>query len=253
MSAPAAGARAEGGEAAAAAPAEAHILVVDDDARIRELLSRFLRRSGYLVTLARDAAQARRLLAGLDFDLMVLDVMMPGEDGLALTRDLRRRSTMPVLLLTARGGTSDRIDGLESGADDYLAKPFDPRELLLRIAAILRRMPQAEARGPKYLALGPLRFDAARGELWQGERIIHLTGTEAALLTRLAATPGEAVSRAALIEDLGRNPRPGEEADTSDRAIDVQITRLRRKLEADPREPRHLQTVRGTGYMLVPD
>ena len=229
----------------------AHILVVDDDARIRELLTRFLRRSGYLVTCARDAAQARRLLSGLDFDLIVLDVMMPGEDGLSLTRDIRKRAAVPVLLLTARGEAADRIAGLESGADDYLAKPFEPRELLLRIAAILRRMPAAPDRGPKSLALGPLRFDSVKGELWQGEDIIHLTQTEGALLTRLAASPGEAVSRAALIEDLGRSPR--EDGDNSERAIDVQMTRLRRKIEADPREPRYLQTVRGTGYMLVPD
>lgn len=229
---------------------EAHILVVDDDARIRDLLSRFLRRSGYLVTCARDADQARKLLRGLDFDIIVLDVMMPGEDGMSLTRDLRRRLATPILLLTARGEIGDRIEGLESGADDYLAKPFEPRELLLRIAAILRRMPTVEARGPKYLALGPLRFDSVKGELWQGEEIVHLTGTEAALLGRLAESPGEAVSRTALIDDLGRTPREDIE---SERAIDVQITRLRRKIEADPREPRYLQTVRGAGYMLVPD
>ncbi|MRX49263.1 response regulator [Paracoccus sp. S-4012] len=238
--------------APAAPAADAHILVVDDDARIRDLLSRFLRRSGYLVTVARDAAQARRLLVGLDFDMIVLDVMMPGEDGFSLTRDLRRRIATPILLLTARGDTGDRIEGLESGADDYLPKPFEPRELLLRIAAILRRVPQPGPAGPKYLTLGALRFDAQKGELTQGEQVIHLTGTESALLTRLAASPGEAVSRAALIEDLGRGGQR-EESEASDRAIDVQITRLRRKLEADPREPRYLQTVRGTGYMLMPD
>lgn len=233
--------------------AAAHILVVDDDARLRRLLSRFLRNAGYLVTCARDAAQARRLLDGLDFDLMVLDVMMPGEDGMSFTRDLRRGSTMPVLLLTARGGTTDRIEGLESGADDYLAKPFEPRELLLRIAAILRRLPRSESRGPLFLGLGSLRFDTRKAELWQGDRLIHLTGTEAALLSCLAATPGEPVSRQTLIEDLGRNTRASDEPESSERAIDVQMTRLRRKIEPDPREPRYLQTVRGTGYMLVPD
>ncbi|WP_134725173.1 response regulator [Paracoccus luteus] len=230
---------------------DAHILVVDDDERIRTLLRRFLMRNGFFVTTARDAAQARRLLSGLEFDLIVLDVMMPGEDGFSLTRDLRKRSLTPILLLTARGETDDRITGLESGADDYLPKPFEPRELLLRIAAILRRIPAAEARGPKYLALGPLRYDAGKGELTQGDTHIRLTGSEQTLMRRLADTPGEPVSRAALIEELGRDPDGGGE--NSERAIDVQITRLRRKLEPDPREPRFLQTVRGTGYMLVPD
>ncbi|AGT10039.1 response regulator [Paracoccus aminophilus] len=231
---------------------EAHILVVDDDERIRSLLRRFLMRSGYLVTTARDAEHARRLLAGLDFDLIVLDVMMPGEDGFSLTRDLRKRMTTPILLLTAKGETGDRITGLESGADDYLPKPFEPRELLLRIAAILRRMPATEARGPKFLTLGGLRYDVDKGDLWQGEVPVRLTGTEQVLMRRLADTPGAPVSRTDLIEELGRSPSE-EAGDNSERAIDVQITRLRRKIEPDPREPRFLQTVRGLGYMLVPD
>ncbi|MBV0892479.1 response regulator [Paracoccus sp. Z118] len=235
---------------AAAAP-EAHILVVDDDERIRSLLRRFLVRSGYLVTTARDAQQARRLLAGLEFDLLVIDVMMPGEDGFSLTRGLRKRLQTPILLLTARGETEDRIEGLESGADDYLPKPFEPRELLLRIAAILRRMPAAEPKLPHFMTLGALRYDTAKGELMDGETPIRLTGSEQALLRRLAETPREPVSRAELIEDLGRSPDEGGE--NSERAIDVQMTRLRRKLERDPREPRYLQTVRGAGYMLVPD
>lgn len=231
---------------------DTHLLIVDDDERIRALLGKFLRKSGYMVTSAQDAAQARRLLAGLEFDLIVLDVMMPGEDGLALTRDLRqRRFDTPILLLTARGETEDRISGLESGADDYLAKPFEPRELLLRIAAILRRVPVAEVTQPKFLTLGPLRYDTEKGDLWQGDTPLRLTGTEAALLRRLAASRGQPVSRAALIDDLGRST--GDEAENSERAIDVQITRLRRKIEPDPREPRFLQTVRGTGYMLVVD
>ncbi|MDO5658270.1 MAG: response regulator [Paracoccus sp. (in: a-proteobacteria)] len=236
--------------------ADAHILVVDDDERIRALLRRFLMRNGYLVTTAADAAHARRLLRGLDFDLIVLDVMMPGEDGLSLTADLRKRLKTPVLLLTARGETGDRIAGLEAGADDYLPKPFEPRELLLRIAAILRRAPAPEQAGPKYLSLGPLRYDAERGALWQGETLLRLTGTEAVLLRRLAETAGQPVSRADLIEELGRAPggsAGGDVAEQSERAIDVQITRLRRKIEPEPREPRYLQTVRGAGYMLVPD
>ncbi|QBX35724.1 response regulator [Paracoccus liaowanqingii] len=229
---------------------DTHLLVVDDDERIRALLGRFLRKNGYMVTMARDAAQARRLLAGLEFDMIVLDVMMPGEDGLALTRDLRRRLDTPILLLTAKGETEDRISGLESGADDYLAKPFEPRELLLRIGAILRRVPVVELAQPKFLTLGALRYDSDKGELWNGDAPLRLTGTETALLRRLAASRGQPVSRAELIEDLGRGS-PDEE--NGERAIDVQITRLRRKIEPDPREPRFLQTVRGTGYMLVVD
>lgn len=230
----------------------AHILVVDDDERIRSLLRRFLMRNDYLVTTARDAAHARHLLGGLDFDLIVLDIMMPGEDGISLTRDLRGQMTTPILLLTAKGEIEDRISGLESGADDYLAKPFEPRELLLRIAAILRRMPSAEARATKILTFGPMRYDAGKSELWQGENQIRLTGTEQALIKRLADSAGQPVSRTELIEDLGRSPAE-DGGENSERAIDVQITRLRRKIEPDPREPRYLQTVRGTGYKLVPD
>lgn len=232
---------------------ETHILIVDDDERIRALLGRFLRKNGFMVTMARDAAQARRLLSGLEFDLIVLDVMMPGEDGFSLTRALRRKLQTPILLLTARGEIEDRITGLESGADDYLPKPFEPRELLLRIGAILRRVPVSEVAQPKFLTLGGLRYDTDKGELWQGETHLRLTGTEQALLRRLAASRGQPVSRAELIEDLGRGGGNGDETENSERAIDVQITRLRRKIEPDPREPRFLQTVRGTGYMLVVD
>ena len=229
----------------------AHVLIVDDDERIRKLLRRFLVQNGFMVSAAGDAAHARKILRGLEFDLIVLDVMMPGEDGISLTRDLRKRIATPILLLTARGETEDRIAGLEAGADDYLPKPFEPRELLLRISAILRRVPQAQPAGPKYMTLGALRYDTERGRLFDGETLIHLTGTEAALMRRLAETPGEAVSRMDLTLDLGRTP--SDEADGSDRAIDVQITRLRRKIESDPKEPRYLQTVRGAGYMLMPD
>ena len=228
-----------------------HILIVDDDKRIRLLLRKFLIKNGFLVTATEDAVHARRLLRGLEFDLIVLDIMMPGEDGITMTRDLRRHVTTPVLLLTARGETEDRIAGLEAGADDYLAKPFEPRELLLRIAAILRRVPQARPAGPKFLTLGALRFDTERAQLFEGEQHIHLTGTEQTLMRRLAETPGKPVSRLDLTQDLGRGQ--ADEADGSDRAVDVQITRLRRKLETDSKEPRYLQTVRGAGYMLVPD
>ena len=228
----------------------AHLLVVDDDERIRGLLQKFMVRGGFLVSVARDAAQARRLLTGLEFDLIVLDVMMPGEDGIALTRDLRRHMTTPILLLTARGESGNRIEGLEAGADDYLVKPFEPKELLLRINAILRRVPQARAAdaGPKVLHLGAVRYDVDRGELWNGAEIVRLTATEAALMRIFAAQAGAPVSRERLVGDLGR-----DEGQAQERAVDVQITRLRRKIEADPKQPRYLQTVRGAGYMLAPD
>lgn len=229
---------------------DAHLLIVDDDERIRGLLQRFLVRHGFLVTAARDAAHARRVLSGLEFDLIVLDVMMPGEDGVSLTRDLRKTSQTPILLLTAKADTDDRIAGLEAGADDYLSKPFEPKELLLRINAILRRMPETEAdsKAPKLLALGPVRYDIERGEMWRGQDLVRLTATEAQLMRIFSASPGEAVSRAQLVEDLGRDRDQSQE-----RAVDVQITRLRRKIEADPKQPRYLQTVRGAGYMLAPD
>jgi two-component system phosphate regulon response regulator OmpR len=229
---------------------DAHILIVDDDERIRGLLQKFLARNGFWVSAARDAAHARRLLEGLEFDLLVLDVMMPGEDGFSLTRDLRKRLQTPILLLTARGESQDRITGLEAGADDYLSKPFEPKELLLRINAILRRVPRPEASSevPKTLQMGAYRYDIARGELWQGADLIRLTSTEAALMRIFAACPHEPVSRTKLVEDLGRGQGQAQE-----RAVDVQITRLRRKIESDPKAPRYLQTVRGAGYMLAPD
>ncbi|UYV37144.1 response regulator [Rhodobacteraceae bacterium D3-12] len=229
---------------------EPHLLIVDDDERIRLLLQKFLKRNGFLVTGARDAAHARRILSGLDFDLIVMDVMMPGEDGISLTRALRETMATPILLLTAKGETEDRITGLEAGADDYLAKPFEPKELLLRINAILRRMPEAQAETlkPKVLHLGAIRYDIERGEMWRGDELVRLTATEGQLMRIFADTPGEAVSRAKLVEDLGRDGGQAQE-----RAVDVQITRLRRKIESDPKQPRYLQTVRGAGYMLAPD
>ena len=226
-----------------------HLLIVDDDERIRGLLQKFLIRSGYLVTAARDAAQARRLLAGLEFDMLILDVMMPGEDGITLTRDLRKTLSLPILLLTAKGETANRIEGLEAGADDYLVKPFEPKELLLRVGAILRRVPQQRPAqpAPKVLQLGAVRYDMDRGELWRGAEPIRLTATEAALMRAFAAQPGVALSRDKLVGDA-----PAEEGG-QERAVDVQITRLRRKIEDDPKSPRYLQTVRGEGYMLQPD
>lgn len=228
----------------------AHILIVDDDQRIRSLLRQFLIKNGYLVTEARDAAHARKILAGLAFDLLIIDVMMPGEDGFSLTAGIRDQVDASILLLTARGETADRITGFEAGADDYLPKPFEPRELLLRVAAILRRaaIVPTQDEPPKTLSLGDTRYDISRGELWRGEELVRLTSTEAALMRVFARAPNEALSRARLVEELG-----GAAGGAQERAVDVQITRLRRKIEADPKNPRYLQTVRGEGYMLTPE
>ena len=228
----------------------AHILVIDDDQRIRDLLKRFLARNGYLVSVARDAAHASRLLQSLAFDLLIVDVMMPGEDGFSFTRRVRAELDMPILLLTARGETDDRIEGLEAGADDYLPKPFEPKELLLRVAAILRRAAPvvAENDSPKALMLGETSYDLLRGELTKGDEAVRLTSTEQALMRVFSRQPNEPVSRMRLAEELG-----GSAGDVQERAVDVQITRLRRKIERDPKNPRYLQTVRGAGYMLTPD
>ena len=228
---------------------EALILVVDDDARLRELLSRYLVENGFRVSTAQNAAAARERLRILQPELIVMDVMMPGESGLELTEVLRRDNAMtPILLLTARGAPEDRIAGFEAGADDYLPKPFDPRELVLRVRALLRRAaprtpaPEAPA-GP--LALGALHFDRARGELRGPGGAVRLTGGEGALLAALAARPNEVLTR----EDIAAALEMDE---AGERAIDVQVTRLRRKIETDPREPRFLHTVRGRGYILKP-
>lgn len=228
----------------------AHLLIVDDDERIRSLLKQFLLRNGFLVSAARDAMHARKILSGLDFDMIVLDVMMPGEDGVSLTKYIRETRQTPILLLTAKGETEDRIVGLEAGADDYLAKPFEPKELLLRINAILRRVPEPKISQvtPTILNLGICRYDISRGELWQGNQLVRLTGKEQQLMKIFASSVNEPVPRAQLVSELGR-----DDSQAQDRAIDVQITRLRRKLEANPKEPRYLQTVRGAGYMLVND
>lgn len=227
-----------------------HILVVDDDRRLRELLRKYLSENGFRVTTAEGAADARAKLASLSFDLLVLDVMMPGEDGLALTKSLRAGSSVPILLLTARAEAEDRIGGLERGADDYLTKPFEPRELVLRITGILRRARTAEPAPPPRAPAGPLRlgrcvFDLVRGELSRAGLPVRLAPAERRLLRALAAVPGQAFSR----EDLMR----ASEIDGNARTVDVQITRLRRKIEMDPKTPRYLQTVRGAGYALVPD
>jgi len=216
-----------------------HVLVVDDDRRLRELLRRFLSEQGYFVDVAADAGEARAKLQNLAFDLLILDVMMPGENGLELTTSLRRESDVPILLLTAMNDADDRVAGLERGADDYLAKPFEPRELLLRMGNILRRR-RAEPAPPAVVAFGDFAFDLGCCELSRNGEVVRLTGSEAALLLVFAQNLGTAMSR----EELGSRAAAGA------RSVDVQVTRLRRKIEADPRNPRFLQTVRGEGYVL---
>jgi len=223
---------------------EPHLLVVDDDARLRDLLRRYLVDQGFRVTTAGDAAEARAKIKSLDFDLLILDVMMPGEDGFTLTRALRETSRIPILLLTARAEVEDRINGLERGADDYLVKPFEPRELVLRVKNVLARAAALPAPSGE-LHLGACRLDLKRGELYRGNIPVKLTSAEQALLMTLAARPEQAISR----EDLAKAaPISGNL-----RNVDVQMTRLRRKIERDPKFPRYLQTVRGTGYVLKPD
>jgi two-component system phosphate regulon response regulator OmpR len=228
---------------------ENHLLVVDDDTRLRELLRRYLSDNGFRVTVAADAAEARASLARFAFDLVVLDVMMPGESGLDLTRALRREGQVPVLLLTAMAEPEDRINGLEQGAEDYLAKPFEPRELVLRINNILQRRPRPDM-AAREVRFGGCRFDLGRNELFRGGDLVHLTAAEAGLLAILAHKAGQAVSR----EELSQAAEMGSAAMGGNvRNVDVQMTRLRRKIERDPRFPRYLQTVRGTGYVLKPD
>ena len=227
--------------------AQPHVLVIDDDKRLRDLIGRYLSEQGYRVTTAIHAADARAKLASITFDLLVVDIMMPGESGLDLTKSLRETSLVPILLLTAMGESSDRITGLETGADDYLVKPFEPRELVLRISAILKR---AQPGGERQISVGAVKFGAfvfeiERRRLFRSGEPVHLTEAESELLFQLARRAGEPVSR----EDL--SPQ-GEESGES-RLIDVQMTRLRRKIEDDPRFPRFLQTVRGRGYVLQPD
>jgi two-component system, OmpR family, phosphate regulon response regulator OmpR len=229
------------GDVLRAADGERHLLVVDDDPRLLRLLGRYLGEQGFRVTTAADAFQARAAQDGLTFDLIVLDVMLPDGNGVDLTREWRRSSQVPILLLTARGEARDRIDGLEAGADDYLVKPFEPRELLLRVDAILRRArPERPVAGP--VRFGPFTFEPDQGVLRQGEEVVHLTGVEQSLLRVLALQPGLPISRA----ELGLRSR----ISGSDRAVDTQIVRLRRKLEPDPRQPRWLLTMRGEGYVL---
>ncbi len=228
--------------------AAAHLLIVDDDRRIRDLLSRFLKDKGYRVTVAEHAAAARVALMTFDFDLIVLDVMMPGESGLDLARALRDNGSVPILILSARSEVDDRLEGLSIGIDDYLGKPFEPQELLFRIGNILRRvaaMPAAPALAPvEKVRFGPFQFHLDRGELKRGEAVIRLTDRERDILRALAEAPAGSLTREALSEI---------HSGTNDRTVDVQINRLRRKIEDNPGDPRYLQTVRGVGYRLMVD
>lgn len=219
-----------------------HVLIVDDDEGIRKLLARYLRENGFLASTVDGAEQGDALMKTISFDALVIDVMMPGENGLSMTKRVRAASDVPIVLLTARGEPEDRIQGLEAGASDYLPKPFEPRELVLRLQGLLRR----SALPPKddLIRFGPFAFDPARGELTKGEERVKLTDAELHLLRTLAAKPGAPISRTMLAQ---------KELGVFDRSIDVQVTRLRRKIEVDPRSPQHLKTVRGIGYALMTD
>jgi two-component system, OmpR family, phosphate regulon response regulator OmpR len=232
------------GMAAMSMAGEPHLLVVDDDERLRTLLQRYLSSNGYRVSAAPGAAEARALMKSMEFDLLILDVMMPGESGLELTQSVRRESAVPILMLTARGDPADRIAGLELGADDYLPKPFEPRELLLRVNSLLRRSAPAEGPTAGPVRMGEALFDPSTSRLTRTGKPIKLTGAEAALLQLFATHAGRPFSRGELCKRLNV---------ALERSIDVQVTRLRRKIEEDPKLPLYLQTVRGVGYMLVPD
>ena len=221
-----------------------HLLVVDDDERLRALLQRYLSANGFRVSAAANAADARALMKSMAFDLLILDVMMPGESGFELTKAVRANSSVPILMLTAKGHAEDRIKGLEYGADDYLPKPFEPRELVLRVSALLRRAAPPAEKALAEVRMGDCLYDPERSQLLRKGKPVHLTSSESALLQLFAANAGRSFSRTDLCARLGV---------TLERSIDVQVTRLRRKIEEDPKLPLYLQTVRGVGYVLVPD
>ena len=223
-----------------------HLLVVDDDTRLRSLLQRFLRENGFMISIAKNAEEARKRLSEYDFDLLIVDIMMPNESGLVFLKKLRAESDVPVILLTAMGETRDRIAGLETGADDYLPKPFEPKELVLRIKSILKRTPKTTNQVLEQLNLGLCVFNLSTKELFSKQgHIIHITPVEQSLLSVLGQKYGQVFSREKLADLLGAGQSP--------RSIDVQITRLRKKIEKDSKNPRYLQTVRGKGYMLLPE
>lgn len=230
---------------AAATQPKSHVLIIDDDTRLRRLLNRYLTDNGFVVSEAADADEARQLMANIAFDMLVLDVMMPHENGYIFAKSLRDKGNMiPILMLTAMGQLQDRIQGLESGVDDYLAKPFDPKELLLRMHSILRRINTLKDNEDVVVHFGETLYHTERAELEQGGTFLPLTAVEADLMRVLTQKAGQEVTRAELAAVLDT---------TNERTVDVQVNRLRKKLESDPKSPRYLQTVRGKGYVLIPD
>jgi two-component system phosphate regulon response regulator OmpR len=231
-----------------------HLLIVDDDERIRKLLKQFLTKSGYRISTAADSAIARQLNQNLEFDMLIVDIMMPGEDGLSLTRSLSKENHIPILLLSAKVEASERILGLEMGADDYLSKPFEPRELLLRVDAILKRStPKLPTSVRAEVSIGQFKYNLSRQELWQGTIRINLTSSQTKLLQILAQRSNSAISRDELLTSFSIHKFTNSGTENTIRSVDVQIKRLRQKIELDPKNPRYLKTVRGYGYILKPD
>ena len=229
---------------------KAHLLLVDDDKRILSLLSTYLSKNNFLVSSARNSIEARSLLNYFEFDLLIIDIMMPGENGLNLLESIRKQTNVPAIFLSAKGESKDKISGLEIGADDYLSKPFEPKELLLRLERLLlRNNRKSSNETDRYVEIGNKVFDLYRMELSYENRIVKLTNLEISLLKFLVLNPEKTISRAMVLKDLNLNQ---EDKDINLRNVDVQITRLRKKIEQDPKNPRHLKTVRGRGYRFLP-
>jgi len=229
---------------------KAHLLLVDDDKRILSLLSTYLSKNNFLVSSARNSIEARSLLNYFEFDLLIIDIMMPGENGLNLLKSIRKQTNVPAIFLSAKGESKDKISGLEIGADDYLSKPFEPKELLLRLERLLlRNNRKSSNETDRYVEIGNKVFDLYRMELSYENRIVKLTNLEISLLKFLVLNPEKTISREMVLKDLNLNQ---ENKDINQRNVDVQITRLRKKIEQDPKNPRHLKTVRGRGYRFLP-
>ena len=216
-----------------------HILVVDDDDRIRELVKEYLEENNFLITTAKDSFDAKKKLEIIKFDLIVLDIMMPGQSGLSLTKEIKKDNSMPIILLTAKGETVNRIEGLEVGADDYLGKPFEPKELLLRIKNILNKTKKTPL--PNEVYIGNALVNLKKLSIKLNEKVIKINPQERKVLEKMLESPGEVFSR----EDIGKIINISKE-----RTIDVMITRLRQKIESNPKNPKYLQTIRGSGYVL---
>ena len=229
---------------------KAHLLLVDDDKRILSLLSTYLSKNNFLVSSARNSIEARSLLNYFEFDLLIIDIMMPGENGLNLLESIRKQTNVPAIFLSAKGESKDKISGLEIGADDYLSKPFEPKELLLRLERLLlRNNRKSPYETDRYVEIGNKVFDLYRMELSYENRIVKLTNLEISLLKFLVLNPEKTISREMVLKDLNLNQG---DKDINQRNVDVQITRLRKKIEQDPKNPRHLKTVRGKGYRFLP-